>query len=232
MKVFVITHYIQRDILRSLSKAEQLRFSELKPQGIENGIFMYHLRQLIHEGLVNKQHGQYLLSETGLRHVSLLTRTNLDLHAQPKLFCLLVIRNSHGEYVMHRRSSQPFINRLTFPGGALFFDENLSDYTSRQLMEKVNIDVPLTLRGLADIRLKSNGQTITHIYAQLFYGEVQGRPLIKAKDERFAPQWTRVDLLKPHDILPDIPDILEQVHGSADYFYLPLEKVVEDAPHS
>lgn len=225
MKAFVIGHYVQRDILRTLSRAENLRFSELKPTSLENNIFMYHLGRLLRAKLVYKTDHGYTLTPDGMRYVARVTRTNLDLQPQPKLYSLLVIRNDQGAYIMHRRSAQPFRGRLTFPGGAIFYDEELAEHTTRQLQEKVGLSVLLTHRGMASLRLGRGSEVLSHTYAHIFYAEVIGSPALASKDDRFTPSWIKPAEILPTDMLPDVQAIIEQLEGTPEYFFLELKYI-------
>ena len=225
MKSFTVDHYIQRDILRSLSHVESLRFSTLKPAGLESNLFMYHLKQLLQQGLVIKEGQGYRLSTDGLRHVARVTRTNLDPRVLPSLISLLVIKNAYGEYAMHTRPAQPFLGYLTFPGGMLRFNEELEEHIDLQLQEKIGCHVPLTLRGTASLRLGHASTPLTHVYAQIFAGIVQGRPRIVAKDERFAPQWIDVATQR-EDMLPDVPLIIEAIETHPTHFFVDIVRTV------
>jgi ADP-ribose pyrophosphatase YjhB (NUDIX family) len=230
MKARTIEHFLQRDILRHLSKSEGMRFTELKPGMIENNIFMYHMHQLMQWSLVEKHEKLYRLTSEGMRHVALVTRGQLEQRIQPKLFSFLILRNDLGEVVLHRRAGQPFIGRFTFPGEVIYFNDDTDDHMRRLLKDKVNLRVPLKLRGLADTRLMRESEVITHTYAQLLYGDVKGRPELRSIDTNFTPQWIDINKIAPNEILPDVPEILEKIVQSDEYFYLSLIKNIESLP--
>jgi len=218
----VIEHYIQRDILRSLSRSGQLTFSQLQPDRIENGIFSYHLKQLIRDGLITRIDGTYTLTVNGIRYISRATRTNIDMPPQPKLFCLLLIENELGEFVLHKRNAQPFLGSYTFPGGALFFGEDLHELVSRQLLEKVGLELPMAHRGIASLRLGENKQVLSHIYAHIFYHRLDGRPFIASKDGRFTPGWIDPSEEDAGNLLPDVMRLIREVRSADEFFFLDL----------
>jgi ADP-ribose pyrophosphatase YjhB (NUDIX family) len=149
------------------------------------------------------------------------TRTNLDLHPQPKIFCLLVIENEKGEYVMHRRAAHQFMGQNTFPVGALFFDETLDELVTRQLYEKIGSHVKMTHRGMASLRLGEKGYTLSHTYVHLLYGKIDSQTELQAKDSRFTPQWVNPSETS-EVLLPDILDIINQIKLAKSYFFLDL----------
>ncbi len=222
MTQITIDHYLQRDILRSLSRNSRLSFSSLKPDGVENGMFSYHLKRLLNDGLIRKHVDTYGLSNEGMRYVSWVTRTNLDIVPQPKIFCLLLIQNEAGELAMIRRHAEPFIGRYTLPGGVLYYSENTSAVVDRQLHEKIGFEVAMTNRGLASLKLSQDGQLVSHIYAHLFYGTVKEHPELHAKDVRFAPQWIDPANLVASELLPDVKAIVNKVASTPEYFFFDL----------
>ncbi|HUB94014.1 MAG TPA: NUDIX domain-containing protein [Verrucomicrobiae bacterium] len=221
----IVEHYIQRNILRSLSRAGQLTFSQLRPDGIENGIFSYHLKQLVRDELVAREGDKYTLTADGIRYVSRATRTNIDVLPQPKLFCLLLIENESGEFILHRRNAQPFLGSYTFPGGAVFFGENLKGLVDRQLLEKIGSLLPMKHRGIANLRLGEEGQILSHTYAHIYYHKVDGRPLILSKDGRFTPEWINPFHRDSNDLFPDVTRIIYKVRSTEGFFFLDLTLV-------
>jgi ADP-ribose pyrophosphatase YjhB (NUDIX family) len=66
-----IDHFLQADILNKLAGAnEPVRFSDLKQDGIENSLFMYHANKLISRGLVDKTEAGFTLTLKGVRWVN------------------------------------------------------------------------------------------------------------------------------------------------------------------
>lgn len=221
----LVEHYIQRDILRTLSRSGVLPFSQLRPDRLDNGIFSYHLKQLLQGGYITKTNGIYELSVEGMRYVAWAGRTNIDIHPQPKQFCFLIIENDKGEYIMHRRNGEPFVGKYTFPGGVLFFGESTDELTTRQLREKIGFDVSLTNRGLANLQLGNNGHVLSHTYAHLLHSRITGNPTPIAKDGRFAVEWVKPSDLHDDELLPDVRAILDKLASSPEYFYLELRFV-------
>ncbi|HSX02471.1 MAG TPA: hypothetical protein VLI05_04125 [Candidatus Saccharimonadia bacterium] len=230
MKNGFVEHYIQREILRVLSQAAGLRFSELKPDGLSNNIFMYHLKQLMRQGLVVKAEDIYQLSDEGLRYVDQVTRTNLDHRPSPKLTSLLVIENDLGEHVLWRRYAQPFINRLALPAGRIFFGEEPEYGAGFELVEHIGLQVPLQRRGLVSVQLGEQGAAVTHIHAHILHGRVQGRPALSSFDPRFSPQWVSVAGVAANDLLPGVTEIIDRAAKAQSDFFLNLQYLKQGEP--
>ncbi|MFA6041774.1 MAG: hypothetical protein WC733_09750 [Methylophilus sp.] len=216
-------HYIQRDILRKLSRSKTLTFTELKPDGLENGIFGYHLKQLIGRDFISKLGDRYSLTINGVKVVASLTRTNLDTVLLPKIFGLIVIENDVGEFIFHRRNAEPFLGKYTFPGGVLMFGDDIYSLIERQSLEKIGFVTPLAHKGLADLRLGESGDTLSHSSAHLFYGLMHGRPNINAKDSRFTPEWINPLNVDESELMPDVIALIDRLHAEKNFFYMDLK---------
>jgi len=218
----VVQHFIQRDILRSLSRHGSQSFSELRPDGIANNLFGYHLKQLINNGIVERKNEHYGLTAAGIQYVSLATRTNIDILPSPKIFCLLIIENDSGNFIMHTRNASPFVGQYTFPGGSLFYGESLGELTQRQLIEKVGLQIQLTHKGIANIRHQHGSNVWSHNYAHIYYTKVDGSPRIRSKDARFTPAWINISEVDDERLMPDIREILGATKDNKEFFYLEI----------
>lgn len=70
MRLKPVEHYLQRIILRDLAAGKDISYAALKPTGITNSLFNYHLRQLSSAGLVGKNSSGYGLTPAGTRYVA------------------------------------------------------------------------------------------------------------------------------------------------------------------
>ena len=64
----MLDHHIQRSIVYRLALARRLKFSELKPDILDNKLFTYHLKKVISAGFAIKTaDGYYKLTPEGRR---------------------------------------------------------------------------------------------------------------------------------------------------------------------
>lgn len=62
--------YVQNQILTLFLRSEELRYSDAKPEGIDNDLFNYHLKFLLDKGYIRKGVGnKYSLTEFGKKYV-------------------------------------------------------------------------------------------------------------------------------------------------------------------
>lgn len=164
-------HIIQKQILAKLMAAPSLRFSQLKPKDLESNHFMYHLRALMRDGLVEKQSdGKYALTTEGKRHADYLNVATLKPRRQPRIVILLAIQDQAGQWLMHRRRHQPMINRVGFLHGQLVEGETILQSAHSALLEKSGLKCRLTHRGDGYATMFELGEPISQIYFHVFYG--------------------------------------------------------------
>lgn len=186
----VIEHHIQRDILERLTHAAGLRFSELKPQGMESNIFMYHLKQLMALGYVHKADGGYSLATKGLSYIDSLSTENHKPRPQPKLIAILALTDGNGKWLLAKRKVQPYINTYMFPSGKQHRGEDSAAHAIRELNEKTGWNgVSLQYRGVVDVQiLDAEGTLITRAVAHVYEGTV-AQPTLPPETERFTFTW-------------------------------------------
>jgi hypothetical protein len=113
----MLDHYLQRDIIYKLSFVDNLRFSELKPDDIENKLFTYHLKKVLTSGLIEKlDDGSYSLTKTGRRVSTGVKDKAQDLVTErPYSVLFLVIRrNSDDAWLIYKRPIHPMIGYQGF----------------------------------------------------------------------------------------------------------------------
>jgi 8-oxo-dGTP pyrophosphatase MutT (NUDIX family) len=186
----VVEHHIQRDILDRLTHASSLRFSELKPDGMESNIFMYHLKQLMRDGYVQKTDEGYLLTTAGLSYVDLLSGENQRPRPQPKLIAILALHDAAGRWLLAERKIQPYFKTRMFPSGKQHRGETSAEHAVRELAEKTGLENnSLVRKGSAEILIHdAENALITHVVAQVYTGELSPDTLLPETD-RFRYVW-------------------------------------------
>lgn len=170
----MVEHYIQRRILECLTRYEQRRFSELKPPGLENNSFMYHLTQLQKRGYITKSAMGYQLSAKGLQYVDNLQARTQKPHIQPKVIAIIILEHPDGSYMLVRRKQQPYIGEHMFYSGSQHFGESFLEQPVRELTS-LGLDVgAMTYRGLADIRINHEADILTHVIGHIHTAHYDG----------------------------------------------------------
>lgn len=222
MSIVTIAHHIQRQIIEKLTFAPSLKFSQLKPDGLESNIFTYHLRQLIQQKLVEKTDDGYTLAPAGLTYVDSLSFTNLKPRKQPKLVTIIALQNNAGQWLLAKRKIQPFIGRLMLINGKQHFGEDPESHAIRELEEKTDLKIDLTRRGLADIQISNADEVLlTHVVGHVYQGKIDATEL-PADSERFHYQWCDQKDLQDPDVMPGTREILAELSTSDSLFITSL----------
>ena len=163
-------HEVQRSVLRRLSARNGLRFSEIKPRGVESNRFMYHLKALIDASLVRKNGLLYKLTAKGKGYIDRLSDVDFKERIQPKIVTLIVCKNEKGQYLLYKRGKQPFLDKIGFPYGKIHMSERIEDAALRELREKTGLTAQLTYRGDVYITVHDEEELLTQMLAHVFSG--------------------------------------------------------------
>lgn len=215
----MIEHHIQRDIINRLSQAQELRFSELKPDSLESNSFMYHLKQLISGGWVEKTDAGYMLAPKGLTYVDGLSLKNSLPRKQAKILSVLVLKNKKGEYLLAKRKYQPFIGTLLFPGGKQHYGESPDEHVVRELQEQFGLEGAPTRRGIVDQRTYTKETLITHVLAHVYELAYDGPT--PSESPKFIYEWSKVEGVA--DLYPGTHELFEALEHEKSLFFLSLD---------
>lgn len=185
-----ITHHIQRNILSILILVPSARFKDLKPAGMESNIFMYHLKALIKDGLVEKTENGYALTSKGKRFVDRSNLESLHLRIQPKLITIIVLENNENKIAILERLHQPFLNYKGFPSGKVHYGETLADAAERELSEKTGLSgIPLEFKGNFIMKFSQEDEVVNHIVGYVFYGKTEQSSVLEFVTKHFKSYW-------------------------------------------
>lgn len=215
----MIEHHIQIDIMNRLSRAEQLRFSELKPDDLESNAFMYHLKALIKAGYVEKHDEQYRLDLKGLTYVDSLTTTNSKPRKQPKVVTVFALMNKEGKYLMVCRKLQPSLGTWMLLSGKQHFGESAEQHAEREMQEQIGTDVVTERRGLMDIRVRHRGAVVVHLIAHIYVGKYDG--LLPKDSAKFSYDWVRGDSTLP--FTAGTHELIDEIETAQTLFFLSLD---------
>ena len=193
MKDYIPEHNIQKDIFNRLVGADSMRYSELKPKKLEASLFMYHLKELMKFGLVEKVDKKYTLTAAGLSTANRFSIKEQSMRMMPSSLSILVLTSKTGEWLLYRRKRQPYINSLGFPSGKIHLGDKLIDAAYRELDEKCGYDrkeVDLTYRGVFNLVQHEQSGFKNHIIGHVWTGVVKDMKTFKnSAGETFWGDW-------------------------------------------
>ena len=175
-------HRLEWHILGSLIRAEELRYSQLKPKQVEGNVFMYHLKVLIKAGLVYKTiSGSYQLTSHGMLLADKMQLDTLEIIPSPRTVILIACRRQEdGAWLLHKRKVQPLINQTGFLHTNPVLGESITK-TAQNTLEQVNgvITENLRVRGAGYITVSKDNQPESFISFQLVEATAIGGKLVE-----------------------------------------------------
>jgi len=112
----LLDHHLQRGIVYRLVLSDGLRFSELKPDVLENKLFTYHLKKVVAAGYVAKNDaGMYTLTPEGRRlGMRVLDSQQALVDRAESVLFLVIRRKSDGAWLLYKRGAHPLRARVGF----------------------------------------------------------------------------------------------------------------------
>lgn len=206
--------WIQYHVLIELTRNPLRRYSQLRPRDVEGNLFMYHLKGLMGEGLVEKTDGQYRLTIKGLQFVGTLSLKTGRTRKQPKILNAIICRNEAGEYLFTRWSRQPNVGLVSFPHGMMHYGESVITMAAHELAEKAGLKADLAYKGDVYVRGMLAGVLDRHMLVHLF--EATHCELIdeavEVVNEHF---WADLDSQRPEEFVPGFYEIARLVEDKS-----------------
>lgn len=214
-----VNHHIQKHIIDVLMYSEYARFRDLRPPRTDTNLFTYHLNVLLKSGLIQKTDKGYTLTHDGLSYVDHVSSEKKIIRTQPKIITMLLVQNSDGDILLHKRDKQPYINAWTLPYGKYHIDdETLEAAAKREAKEKLGLD-DQELRHIGDcyIRVKADGEILTTTLAHIFKFN---RDDIATSD---SIQWARPHKLNQYRLAPAVEQIMTRGFFNDPFFFEEFE---------
>lgn len=188
-----------------------MRFSELKPQELENKLFDYHLKKVISAGLIEKAaDGTYTLTSEGRRlgiHVLENTQALVD-RAYSVLF-LVIRRSSDGAWLLYKRRNHPLKDRVGFMHVIPNSLESATQTAQSECNLKTGLDCTFSPLGNGYFRVFENNelQSFTH-FTLLSCEAAEGE--LTQNNELAEYMWVNKIDATDSQLLPSMPLLLEK----------------------
>ena len=216
----MLDHHLQRSIVYRLALVNELRFSDLKPDDVENKLFTYHLKKAVSAGFVQKtEAGFYKLTPDGRRlgaHVLDHTEDMVD-RAYSVLF-LVIRREADGAWLLYKRKTHPLLNRFGFMHCTPNAEEDISQTAGRICLEKTGLCGVFKPLGSGFFRIYE-GERLESFTNFTLLGCEDAAGTLAPNDTHAEYFWAAT--LDPSDpnLLPNMPALIEK-YQQPDYFFL------------
>lgn len=160
-------HWIQREILKTLSTAESCRYIDLKPKNVDGNLFMYHLKQLMSAKYVKSSDKKYSLTKEGKRFVAGLSLKTGQQTKTPRLF-VMIFCQKEGNLLLYKWSRQPYFNHISLPFSRIRYGQNVQTAAEETLKYKTGLSGKLERVGEVSVIVNKKDEITTHYLAHLY----------------------------------------------------------------
>lgn len=198
----MLDHHIQRTIVYTLAFSSGMRFTELKPDELENKSFDYHLKKVILAGFVEKgSDGLYRLTSEGKRvgKGALKAQARMINRAYSTLL-LAVRRPEDGAWLLMRRKAQPLIGLAGFMNASPVADQDVMQTAQQVCREQTGLAGQFVAHGHGYFRTYAGGSLESFIHFTLLVctdiqGELHQNSSLAEYYWDTDPDWSAPDML-------------------------------------
>ena len=216
----MLEHHIQKNIVYNLALVQSARFSDLKPDTIENKLFDYHLKKVISEGLVKKnEDGLYALTPKGRRvGKDAIKKSDQLIDRAYSVLFMAVRRKSDGAWLLCKRKTHPLLGKVGFMNAQPSFMDPSEVAAHNETLVKTGLDCTFTVRGSGYLRMyqDDNLESFTH-FTLLECTDAQGE--LQQLDPLAEYYWEVNPDFTASDILPTIATFADKL-SEPGLFYL------------
>ncbi len=201
----MLDHHIQKSIVYDLAFAESLRFSDLKPDDMENKAFTYHLKKVMKAGLVEKlDDGRYTLTMKGRRVGKGALKKESRLLDRAYSILLLAVRNIEDDtWLLYKRQTQPLLGLVGFMQAQPVAETDACSTAEKTCFEETGIKAEFAVQGHGYFRVYRKGELESFIHFTLLIGQdPQGELLETAESAGYF--WQRTPNFAHPDMLPNM----------------------------
>ena len=198
----MLDHHIQKSIVYDLAFAESLRFSDLKPDELENKAFTYHLKKVISAGLVEKlDDGRYTLTMKGRRVGKGALKKESRLLDRAYSILLLAVRNIEDDsWLLYKRQTQPLLGLTGFMQAQPVAETDARSTAEKTCFEQTGLRAEFAVQGHGYFRVYRQTELESFIHFTLLLArDPTGELLATAEQAGYfwqtAPDFSGADML-------------------------------------
>jgi len=215
-------HHLQKKILHTLVLNDDLKFSELRPKGVDSNVVTYHLKQLIADKLVIKtEDGKYRLTSLGRVagiNVSLSKRQLLE---QAHSVILMCLRTEKEGWLLRRRLAQPMYRKVGFVHAEPVVEENAEETAKNTFKSRTGLEADFKVAGTGYVKLLKDGALESFVHFILMTADSYSGKLepIKRNGENF---WAINPDFTAEDMIPSMQAMVDALEKSDGIFFVDL----------
>ena len=215
----MLEHHIQKTIVYKLAFCEGMRFSELKPEDLDNKLFDYHLKALIRDKLVEKnQVGLYKLTTEG-QHIgvrALDKQFTASDRAHSVVF--LIIRSAkNGQWLLFKRLTHPLLNMVGLMHINPIPSDKILDTAKKELLHQTGLMANFSYvgNGFFKVFREKEVESFIHFVA-LAATSTKGQLRSNSQKGEYFWQADSTDI--QNQILPTALEVIKQFQTGKQFF--------------
>ncbi len=199
----MLDHHLQRAIVYELAFMERARFSELKPDGLDNKLFSYHLKKVLLSGLIIKSDdGSYSLTPEGRRFSTGVNEKNQSLIVERahSVLYLVIRRKLDSAWLLYERKTHPMLGYKGFIHANPTSDKSVEQNAQDQVIARTGLRGTFTPLGGGYFTSIKDGVTESFTNFTLLYCEDAEGDLVQ-NDNKAVYFWAN-DLEQIEQLFP------------------------------
>lgn len=216
----MLEHYIQKNIVYALALTQSLRFSDLKPDTIENKLFDYHLKKVVAQGYVTKlDSGEYALTPTGRRvGKDVIKHADQLVDRAYSVLFLAVRRQSDNAWLLCRRKTHPLLGAIGFMHTQPGHEHHAADVAASTLLEKSGLHGDFVVRGSGYLRMYESDNLESFTHFTLLESKVM-EDTIEQRDPLAEYFWEATPDFTDKDMLPSIAGLCDALEKPGLFYF-------------
>lgn len=200
----MLSHHIQREIVSLLATSDSLSFSELKPGVLDNKLFTYHLKIVVHEGFVDKTaEGKYQLTPSGQKLWRRMHEKPSEIALRPYSVLFLIIRSATEGWLLYKRKTHPVKDRVAFMHATPVASKSITDSATQETKIKTGLICKFSVIGSGFFHTYNNGNLDGfNNFTLLLCEDVKGA--LTPNDESADYFWVKEPDFSAPDMLPNM----------------------------
>ncbi len=215
----MLDHHIQKSIVYDLAFAESLRFSDLKPDDMENKAFTYHLKKVMKSGLVEKlEDGHYSLTMKGRRVGKGAFKKESRLLDRAYSILLLAVRRSEDDaWLLYKRQTQPLLGLTGFMQAQPVAETDARTTAQQTAREQTGLTIDFEVQGHGYFRVYRSGELESFIHFTLLVGQNPAGELLETA-ESAGYFWQQTPNFESPDMLPNMQTLHKMCEAAPGLF--------------
>lgn len=215
-----IDHHIQAHVLQALFRnGGVVSFSDLKPDDIQNSLFMYHVHKLEARGLVERIDEGFSITPGGARWVNYVSPGKLKPRLTPRvLIKFLIFSPDRSKIVISKRRSAAaeHLNQYLLPSGLQKYGVSFNDAAQAIITSLTGEGPVLKALGIHETIFRYSDGYVHHSISPFY--EATLKEVDFPEDDHYELEWVSISEVLAGKYDPSLTEILSLYNNGENLF--------------